>query len=680
MSALRVFVLLGAFLLFAMEPMVGRLLLPDFGGAFHVWTTSLMFFQAALFVGYLYAHLGAERAGRTHLALLALPVVLLPPTVRVVGEGGEVGSLLATLAIDFGLPFAALATTGVVSQHWLARSSLPERDRPYVLYAWSNVGSLIALLAYALLIEPLVGLTVQRWTWAVGYLGYLAVAFVAFRATRRSTPARVEALVDEPPPEPIQWTRIGYWLALSACPSIFLMAVTNLIALDAGNVPLVWVVPLAIYLLTFVLAFAEPSRVPELVRRLWPHFGAVGMFFFAGADTGGSWSLAILQLFVLFAVCAAAHAELHASRPAPSRLTLFYLVVSLGGWLGGAFVALLAPSLFRGLYEYPIAIVGLALAMAAMHRRALWDWIRGPGKVAVGVTLLLVAAIAWRVASGIASSQPSVVRTLEVQRSFYGLYYVIERATVRGRQRALVSGTTGHGRQFLDPALRGEPLSYYHRRGPLGDAMVILHERTPHPRIGIVGLGVGATAAYAGEGDAIDFFEIDPVVVELARRHFSYLSDSPGEVRTIVGDARLELARVAREEPGRRYDLLLIDAFAGDAIPTHLVTREATELDRSLLAEDGILLFHVSNRYYDLRPVLARTAGVLGLHAATKYQPAPANDPEGLDPSQYVVMVEREELLAPFLERGFTRLPPGDGPLWTDDHASAITALMPDWE
>ena len=672
MRALRGFVLLGAFLLFAMEPMIGRLLLPDFGGAFHVWTTSLMFFQAALFVGYLYAHLAAERVGRLHLAMLAIPVVLLPPTVRVIGEGGNVGSLLATLALDFGLPFVALATTGVVSQHWLARSRLADRERPYVLYAWSNVGSLIALLAYALVIEPLIGLTVQRWVWAAGYLAYLAVSVLAFRATRGGMKTET---IEEGPREAVSPARIAYWLALSACPSIFLMAVTNLIALDAGNVPLVWVVPLALYLLTFVLAFADPGRVPQLVRRLWPHFAIVGLFFFAGADTGGSWSLAIVHLFVLFAVCAAAHAELYDARPSPSRLTLFYLVVSLGGWLGGAFVALLAPSLFLGLYEYPIAIVGLGIAMATFRRRELWAWARGPGKIAVGVTSLLIAAIAWRVASG--AAQPAAVRTLEVQRSFYGLYYVVERATSQGPQRVLISGTTGHGRQFLDPSLRGEPLSYYHRQGPLGDAMAILEARRPTARIGIVGLGVGATAAYAGEGDTIDFFEIDPVVVELAERHFTYLSDARGEVRTIVGDARLELARIAREEPATRYDLLLVDAFAGDAIPTHLVTLEATELDRSLLAEGGVLLFHVSNRYYDLRPVLARTAGALGLHAATKYQPAPAND-LGLDPSQYVVMVESEDELAPFLARGFVPLPPGDGPLWTDDHASAITALMPD--
>lgn len=691
MSALRVFVFLGALLLFAMEPMIGRLLLPGFGGAFHVWTTSLMFFQGALFVGYLYAHLASARAGRWHLAVLAAPLVLLPPTVRLAGEGGGIGTLLAELTVDFGLPFVALATTGVVAQGWLARSTLPGRASPFFLYATSNLGSLVALLAYALVIEPLVGLEVQRWAWALGYAAYLGSAWLAYRATHAGGTAPVESVATESvatgTPRPGAG-RIAYWLLLSAFPSVFLMAVTNLIALDAGNVPLVWVVPLALYLGTFIVAFATPkpgeeTRVPGAVRRLWPHFAAVGLFFFAGAETGGTWVQVVLHLFVLCAVCLAAHAELYARRPATEHLTLYYLVISLGGWVGGAFVALGAPAFFTGLFEYPLALVGLALTMAIARRAELLAWAKGPGRGAVVVTLLLVAAIAWRVASA-AGERSSEIRTLEVRRSFYGLYYVLERPSSRGTERDLVSGTTRHGRQFLAPELRGEPLSYYHRSGPLGDAMAILDARPSagSQRFGVVGLGVGAAAAYVDPGESIEFYEIDPAVDDLARRHFHYLGDCRGEERTIVGDARLTLARAVREGSAPRYDLLLIDAFAGDAIPTHLVTREAVELYRGTLAEDGVLLFHVSNRFYDLRPVLAAIAHALGMHAATKEALRPA-DREAADPSVYFVMTEREEELAPFLERGFTRTDAraaAAGPIWTDDHASSLGALVPDWQ
>lgn len=712
MSALRLYVFLGAFLLFAMEPMVGRMLLPSFGGAFHVWATSLMFFQGALFLGYLYAHLLAKRAARRHLLLLAAPAFLLPPTARLATHGGDVGTLLSTLAVDFGLPFVALATTSVVAQGWLVRSTLPERTRPYTLYAVSNAGSLLALISYALVIEPLVGLSTQRWAWTIGYAAYFAAALVAYRVTHAPAApasagiasegqasagascagapsadgaAREGAARESPRQEdegPIRWTRILHWLLLSACPSVLLVAVTNLIALEAGNVPLVWVVPLALYLATFILAFAEPSRVPAWVRRVWPHFGAVGLFFFAGADMGGTWLQAILHLAVLFAICLAAHAQLYDARPSPRHLTTYYLVISLGGCLGGAFVALGAPVLFRGLYEYPIAIVGLAVTAAVAHGHRLLAWLRGPGRGAVAVTLLLLAAIGWRIASGASGHHPTEVRTLEVQRSFYGIYHVIARPGPHGGERDLVSGTTRHGRQFQADPWRREPLSYYHRSGPLGDAMEVLRERGTPRRVGVVGLGVGAAAAYIEPGETIEFFEIDETVVELARRHFTYLADCRGIARTIVGDARLQIAAMAERNDAPRYDLLLVDAFAGDAIPTHLVTLEAVRLYRRVLADRGVLLFHVSNRYYDLRPVLATIARKLGMTAGMRELLDPA-DREAADPSQYFVMLEREQDFAPFEARGFRRVTADAPPptvLWTDDHVNTLAAILPDWE
>ncbi len=657
-----------------MEPMVGRLLLPSFGGGFHVWTTSLMFFQGALFLGYLWAHLAAPRVGRGHFVLLAAALVFLPPTVRVIGEARDMPDLLLALVIGFGVPFVALATTGVVAQAWLARSRLPERDAPYRLYATSNLGSLAALLAYALLIEPLVGLTVQRWVWAATYAAYLVTAAIAWRVTHAERASEVAAAVapparyDAPAPSASQ---IAYWLMLSACPSAFLMAVTNLVALDAGNVPLVWVVPLALYLLTFVMAFAEPSLVPDFVRRLWPHFAVVGIFFFSGGETGGSWWGAVLQVGVLFVVCLAAHAELYDQRPAPARLTTYYLVVSLGGWVGGAFVALGAPLLFSGLWEYPLALALLFVTLVVGRRRELMALAKTSGGY-VAVTALFLLAVGWKLSSSV-DPTAGRVHWVEVQRSFYGIYYVIDRPSPRPDivSRDLVSGTTRHGRQLVDDELGQEPIGYYARGGPIGDVLTVTER--PGRRTGVVGLGIGAIAAYMHEGETLRYYEIDPVVIDLAERRFTFLSECAATLETVAGDARLSLAREARQASEPPFDLLIIDAFAGDAIPTHLVTREAIELYLELIPEDGILALHVSNRFYDLAPVVSAAARDLELFAVTKRYLLP-RDLLLEDPSIYVVMARRSELLDPLRERGFREEPPATR-AWTDDHASALTAL-----
>lgn len=671
---------LGAFLLFSMEPMVGRLLLPHFGGGFHVWTTSLMFFQGALFLGYAYAHLAPIRFSRAHFLVLLLPLLLLPPAVRATPSGDGVGALLSALVLDFSIPFIALSTTGVVAQGWLARSSLPERTTPYLLYATSNIGSLIALLGYVFLIEPMIGLRWQARLWALGYLAYLVAAVFAYRATRTQTNDALSTASEEDPSDipSVRAPRLLYWLLLAACPSVFLMAVTNLIALDAGNVPLVWVVPLALYLLSFVLAFSGGNRVPDWIRRLWPAFAAFGLFLFAGGDTGGTWIQVSLHLVVLFTVCVAAHDELYRTRPASKRLTLYYLVIAGGGLLGGAFVALFAPAFFRALAEYPIAIVGLMLTMLSARHAELFRWARGPGRVGVALISILIAVMAWRVADGASAGQSRAVRTLEVRRSHYGIYHVLERPGPHGIERDLISGATRHGRQIRDPAYRYEPLSYYHREGPAGDALAVVRERAEAPvAIGAIGLGVGTMAAYVEPLDTIDFFEIDQAVIDLAQTHFTYLEDCRGEVRTFVGDARLTLAERAH---GARYDLLLVDAFSGDAIPIHLITLEAVELYLSLIKERGILLFHISNRYYDLRPVLATASRTLEVHAAFKTARAPSNFG---DPSVYFVMTHHEEVLASFLARGFEEViaePPTRGPLFTDDHTSTLRILLPDWQ
>ena len=669
LTIVHAFVFVGAVLLFSLEPLVGRLLLPRFGGAFHVWTTALMFFQGALFFAYLYAHLAAERLGRWHLLVVAAPLVLLPPSV---GEGpaaeASAGAIVLLLSTRIALPFVVLATTAVVAQRWWARSG----REPYGLYAVSNLGSLGALALYALVVEPLVGLHTQRWAWLGGYLVYLVLAVLAWR---KHGAAQASAPLAKLPPAPAPTrSALVYWALLSAAPSAYLMAVTNLIALDVGSVPLVWVVPLAIYLASFVVAFASPeegdaagTRVPGAVRRLWPHMAAVGLFFFSGGDAGGGFIDVAVHLTVLAFVTLAAHGELYRARPAPQHLTLFYLVIALGGWIGGAVVALVAPVVFDGLFEYPLALVALGLTMAIARRDELLAWLRSAPKLALLVSAGLVIVIVVKIAT---ASGDDATETLTVRRSFYGLYRVTETERSDGPVRDLVSGNTRHGRQRVGDET---PLSYYHPRGPLGDAFAMLARPQ---RTGVVGLGVGAAAGHLRPGERMRFFEIDPVVTALAHDYFTYLADTQGEVEVVDGDARLTLEAERRSE-APRYDLLLIDAFAGDAIPTHLLTVEAIRLYLARLGPGGVLLLHVSNRYYDLRPVLAANARVLslsGVHVARVDHLA-----RDQDPAQYVALARDAALLAPLLPRGWTRLedtPAFSGAQpWTDDHVNVLEAL-----
>jgi hypothetical protein len=645
--AIPAFVFTGAVLLFSLEPLVGRMLLPRFGGAFHVWTTALMFFQGALLVGYLYAHFVAERIGRFHLVTIALPIVLLPISFGRAPSTGTDG-ILYLLVRHVALPFCVLATTAVVAQRWWASAG----KEPYRLYAVSNAGSLGALLGYALIIEPLVPLSIQRWAWMIGYVIYALIATVA----RQAQTAR--AAIERPPVR-----AMIYWGCLSAAPSAFLLAVTNLVALDAGSIPLVWVIPLAIYLGSFVIAFAKEDRVPRFVRRLWPHVALVGVFFGSGGELGTGWLGALVHMVVLAFVCLAANAELYRARPPASQLTSYYVVIALGGWVGGAAVALLAPVAFDGLHEYPAALAALALTMGIAQRTELAAWIKRGPKIAIAVTVLLVLVIAGKmITASIEENRTS--ETLAERRSFYGLYAVTRTRRPDGAVRDLVSGTTRHGRQREGDLT---PLSYYHPDGPLGDVLSILD----HPwTIGAVGLGVGAAAGHLQGGDRIRFFEIDPVVVELARAHFTYLEGSRGEVDVVVGDARVSL-----EREHDRHALLLIDAFSGDAIPTHLITVEALRLYLTKLERDGVLLLHVSNRYYNLRGVLSANARALDLHGVEIERLRGLADDE--DPSQYVALARDRARLRPLLDRGWRALG-REGDVWTDDHVNVLGALVID--
>lgn len=678
---LNLFVLLGAVLLFGMEPLVGRLLLPSFGGSFHVWATCLMVFQGSLFLGYLYCHALGPRLGRWHLLVAALPLLFLP-----IGRGlwgaqpdpdAPLRSILAVLGAGIVLPFTVVATTGVMAQRWLADSTLPERGEPYRLYAASNAGSLLALLGYPLLVEPFLGLETQRWAWSALYLVYLALAALALRLPRADASAPAPAAepsadAGQAPPRARDFLA---WALLSAAPSACLMAVTNVIAMDLGSVPLVWVVPLSLYLLTFIVVFGRRSYEPTLVRRFWPELAAGGLLLWT-AEHSLTWGSALVHLLVLLVVCWAAHAELYRRRPAPAHLTSYYLVLSLGGWLGGVFVSLGAPVLFDSLAEYPVTIGVLALTMLALNGLgARRERARLGLRLAVSASVLALLAVP-------AAQAIAARRALDpiAVRNFYGIYRVVdgsERVRLASGQevvvplRYLTHGSTIHGKEARVPEAQGVPIGFFHAASPLGELL----RRAPRPlRVAIVGLGTGALAGHLRPGDEVVYYELDPLVERLATEHFTYLAKTPARWSVVPGDARLELV----DAPPASYDLILVDAFSSDAIPTHLLTREALELYRARLRPGGLLAFHISTRYYDLRPVLHATGAALDPPLVGAFKSRVTGLESLEDPCRAFVLAADDAALAPFLARGWTAAADADlveVASWTDDYANLLAAL-----
>lgn len=652
--ALRVFVILGGALLFSLEPLCGRLLVARFGGAFYVWTSALMFFQSALVVGYLYAHRVAPRLGRWHAALIVLSLALLPPAVGAPPTRAGAWEVVLSLGASIAVLAAVLSATSVTAQR-AAQRGVSARG-VFALYALSNAGSLGALVIDALLIAPSLGLRAQAALWSALFALYAASASFALRGL-----APLPSLPSIAPRAEQALT----WTLLSALTAAALSGVTNQLTLDAGQVPLLWTLPLAIYLGTFVAAFSSRALVPDTVRVLAPQVAAVALWLCLGGDTGSPALQSLLHLAGFAWVLLAAHATLYESRPAPEGLGAFYLCLAVGGALGGGAVALVAPRVFSGLAELPLSLVGIVAVMGWMQRQEVGAWLRGAPWGERLARLALPLFVIARVLLG--SSRDDSVTRLDAVRSPYGVYHVLERVDRRGALRELVSGTTRHGRQRVGERA---PLSYYHRAGSLGDAFEALSTPAGARRVGAVGLGVGAAASHLARGDRGVFFEIDPAVVRLARARFTYLRGSEGEVSVREGDARRLL-----ESSADRFDLLLVDAFAGDAIPAHLLTVEAVDIAMRRVAPQGILLFHVSNRFFDLRPLLAASARSLGL--TMRWRERLSGLAEGEDPSRYVALAREARTLSPLAEKGWR----GAGGLrvmraWTDDHAEPLTLWL----
>ncbi|MDB5319309.1 MAG: putative rane protein [Phycisphaerales bacterium] len=665
----------GAFLLFQVQPLIAKFILPWFGGSPAVWTTCMLFFQVALLAGYAYAHVTLRRLGAKgqlvlHVALLALALATLPivPSERwkPVTADDPTWRIFGLLAVSVGLPYLLVASTGPLLQGWLGRVS-PGRS-PYRLYALSNLASLGALLTYPFLIEPMLSRRTQAVVWSVGFgLFALLCAACAFTSRRREIePLTAPASLTSPS----IFTRL-MWLLLPACGTLLLLATTNKICQEVAVIPFLWIVPLSLYLLTFVIAFDGPRWYRRSVMLWLLPLAVVGvtviMFLgsgFAIAVQLGTYSAA------LFIACMICHGELARLKPPVERLTGYYLTLSAGGALGGLFVAVAAPLLFVTYFEYPLSLIitgVLAMVILFTDRtsrlhsgRPNWAWL-GMITLAMVLGYFLIAAHA---------GEPG--RVVAAARSFYGAISVVARDEDRSlaHNYLMRHGGITHGLQFANETRRREPTTYYGRTS--GAGLLLEHFMPDAPRtIGAVGLGAGTLATYGRPADIFRFYEINPQVLDFAQRYFTFLKDSPAHVEHVLGDARLSLER----EPDQHFDVLILDAFNGDAIPVHLLTKEAFDLYRRHLNAGGVIAVHITNQHLDLRPIVQAAADHLGLKTLLVLdEQGGVGNPQFT--SAWMLLSADQAFLAALPIRPVTQTPAKIPPrLWTDDQSSLFPIL-----
>jgi SAM-dependent methyltransferase len=602
-------IFLSAFLLFQVQPLIAKVILPWFGGSAAVWTICMLFFQLLLLAGYIYSHayvrlrIPARRG--VHIALLAVAAATLPLAASTAWkpQGGEdpTWRILGLLATSVGLPYFMLSTTGPLVQAWYARSH--EGAAPYRLFALSNLGSMLALVSYPLAVEPLLALGTQAAVWSVGFVLFaVACAMLAWRSGSVEAQRLLARSDAGKPGGGLQ----ALWASLAACASLLLLAFTTHMTLNIAAIPFLWVLPLALYLLSFVLCFEASGWYR---RWLFLPLLAAGLACVCVTLTRSNpsiWALIPLYCATLFAACMVCHGELARSKPHPQHLTGFYLMLALGGAAGGVLVGLVAPNVFEDLYELPIGMLALCVLVMIALLRDRASLFHGRWGIAARIAFLALT-VALAVALVRTHSENSA-DTRVTSRNFYGVLNVRDSGEGPEAMRALSHGTIIHGKQFLEPDRRDWPTSYYGRESGIG--LALLDARAHGPlRVGVVGLGAGTLAAYGRTGDVFRFYDINPDVVELARSEFSFLADSRAKVEVAIGDARLSLER----EPDQNFDVLALDAFSSDAIPVHLLTLEAVRTYLRHLKPGGILAVHISNRYLDLVPVVQQAARHLSL-------------------------------------------------------------------
>ena len=733
-----------AFLLFLVEPMVAKMVLPLVGGTSAVWATSVLFFQTVLLIGYGYSHWLAMRLqwrwqALLHGLLLLAPLLVLPihliPGWNPPTSGSPALWLVLLLSVTVGLPFLVLSTTSPLIQHWFSRTGHAHAQDPYFLYRASNLGSALGLLSYPALIEPHLGLHAQADLWREGYIAFIALSALCLAAVAWSKSAGAQSPA---PPIPtvalagdaaITWRRRLRWIALAAVPSTWMLAVTSYFTTVIRPIPLLWVIPLALYLFSFAVVFARRPLISRYwLNRLFPFYALplLGMVLLGGG--GPFLLLAALHFGAFFLGALLCHGELAADRPGAPHLTEFYWWLAVGGATGGLLTALVAPLVFNDFYEYPLAIVGAALLRTALaltnsSRSRLADlWLPG-GLLAV---LLLVvalmsvtgvlgrlnqvtltsattasdllrvlvvfaipaavsAAFSWRpIRFGLATAAMLLLALVPLgsqsvifqQRDFYGVHKVV--SDPAATRHALIDGGTIHGLQLLDSRKRDLPASYYSSSGPVGDLFAAEQPVDGSWSVAMIGLGAGAMACYAQPQQSWTFYEIDPVVANIARDPslFTFLRDCTPRASIVLGDGRLTIARA----PDHSYDLIVLDAFGSDSVPVHLITREAIELYLSKLRPGGVLLFNISNKYVDLASVLAGEAANLSLvgYQRTDTGVTATQAAAGKFPSAWLVMAQATDNLGGIPnDAGWRALRANpEQPVWTDDFSDVLTVTL----
>ncbi len=718
---------LSALLLFSVQPMFAKMVLPLLGGTPAVWNTCLVFFQVALLAGYGYAHLstrhlGLRRQPRWHLAILLLPLIALPIRLPVhwtpPAEANPTWWLLALLAVAVGLPFFVVSTSAPLLQRWFAATGHPQAKDPYFLYAASNLGSFAALIGYVTLIEPHLRLSEQSLLWAAGYALLAALIVVCSRMVRPSgahSMDRSRSPKSGQAPSDLPWGRRIRWVMLAFVPTSLMLGVTTYLSTDIAAVPLLWVIPLAIYLLTFVIAFSRHPVIGPARAAGWLQLSLLPLVILMITRHGSVWVLIGLHLAVFFFAALACHSQLAQDRPEAGHLTEFYWWMSLGGALGGAFNSLAAPLLFERVVEYPLAMVLACLllpsgsgarrgrwmdyamaAAVALLTTGLWyslPMMAFPSKLIkvlwfCGVPAMICAAFRHRpirfglsvgalLAFGLWFTSDWQNRILS-GRSFFGVYTV---AQGEGNPHQpwgfhnFYHGTTLHGAQSLDPAQTCSPITYYR---PLGEVMEVVASK-PNARVAILGLGTGSSAGFAKPGQQWTFYEIDPLVRDIANdpNAFTFLRDCVEDYRIVMGDGRRSLAQA----PDGFYDLLAMDAFNSDSVPVHLLTREAVRLYFRKLAPGGLLAVNVSNRYLDLSPVVHDVALAEGLVCRLRIDVVSHHEEadQGWNDSLWVVVARRDEDLGVLAKnRRWRGANPGlHGRVWTDDFSNILSVFVP---
>jgi hypothetical protein len=669
-------IFLGAFLLFQIQPLMGKFIIPWYGGNPSAWTACLIFFQGGLLSGYLYAHLvvrhlAPRTQGIVHTLLLVACFVLLP-----IAPGGEwkpapgsqsMAGIFWLLGANVGMPYLLLASTGPITQAWFYRSF--PGGAPYRLFALSNLGSMLALVSYPLLFEPWLTRTAQSWIWAAGFLAFvLACSLCAVSSAVGIAPGGSVAAAsiggDARPTTTLRFL----WVALPACASLLLLAVTNQLCLGMPSVPFLWILPLSLYLLSFIICFEWPR-----VYSRWAFLAAMPVSIawachLLGLQTASTAGIQIAAFsLALFVCCMVCHGELALAKPDPRHLTAFYLAVAGGGALGGAFVGLAAPRLFDGFFELHWGLWLCAVLVlfslfvqtgSPLYRgKRAWAWVA------------LAAGVVWLGVDLRQRYEETLQYTVSTERDFFGVrkLYEAPNSNPAGVVRLLGNGGIIHGFQWIEPPERRNHLTSYYARGTgLDDAFHLVASRGPI-RVGVVGLGVGTVAGWGRDGDRFRFYELDPRVAVIAREKFSFLGDTRAEVEVVEGDARLSL----EAEPDQRFDLLVLDAFSGDSVPVHLLTAEAFALYRRHLASGGVLAVHISNKYLDLEPVVRSLGAAIGM--TSRYRVNPLDLPDVW--SAHWVLLSAQ----PGIFDGLPATGPSDpsrrAALWTDDYANVLATL-----